>query len=169
MRLQLNLAVPRQAPSRAGWLLLAAGLACALWAGWRHGTAQAEFERQQARLAQLTPKPVKAKPVRAAKGEESPVLAKARSLLAADWPALLAELEQSRPDTIAFLSVEAEAGGGVLNLNGEAKDHAAMLAYVKQLESESALRDVALASHADVEAAGEKAVDFVLRARWRTP
>lgn len=169
MKLQLNLAAPRQSPAWAGWLLLAAGLVCALWAGWRHNTVQAELERQQDRLAQLTPRTVKVKPARGDKGEESPLLAKARSLLAADWPALLAALEQGRPDTIAFLSVDAEAGGGVLNLNGEAKDHAAMLAYVKQLESEASLGEVALTRHTDVEEAGEKAVDFVLRARWRTP
>lgn len=167
MNLTLNLATPRQSPAWLGWLLLAVGLASAGWAGWHHVTVQAELERQQARVARFTPKAAKPKPAKQDKAKESPLLVKARDLLSADWSMLLAALEQARPDGVALLALDAEAGGGMVSLTAEAKDHATMLAYVKTLEGRAGLGQVALASHMDVERAGEKAVNFVVRARWR--
>ncbi len=169
MKLRLDLAAPRQAPALAGWLLLAVGLLLALWAGWRYTTVEAEYQHQQARLARFAAPVAKSKTPRHEQKEESPVLAKARSQLAADWPALLAGLERSRPANIAVLSISAEAGNGMLTLDGAAKDHAAMLAYLKRLAGEGGLSEIALTSHTDEELEGEKSVNFSLRARWRTP
>jgi hypothetical protein len=51
-------------------------------------------------------------------------------------------------------------------MTAEAKDHAAMLAFVETLEALPMLDRVALDSHAERERDGERAVRFSLKARW---
>ncbi len=169
MNLNLNLASSRRPPSWAGWLLLILGAGMAAWAGWRYDRVGADLEVQRSRLATFVPNTARHAPARSEADKESPSAAQGRTLLATDWQGLLAGLEQSRPRSIALLSMEADAGGGTLNLTAEAKDHKSMLDYVRALNGQAGLEQVVLTSHNDVEQDGEKAVDFVVRVRWRKP
>jgi hypothetical protein len=169
MRLSLDFTHPRQSPALPGWLLLMAGLLAAGWAGWRYQDVAEGARAEHARLAALTPKP--ARKVAAVNGSKAPDadLDAARRLLFADWGGLLTAIETSRPDAVAFLTLEGEAVSGSLLLTAEARSPRDMLAYVETLQRLPGLDRVVLASHADQAREGEKAVRFSLRARWRTP
>jgi Tfp pilus assembly protein PilN len=90
-----------------------------------------------------------------------------RALLRTDWGALMGGLESARTPKIGLLSLDLDTGrGGSLAMTAEARDHAAMLAYVETLEALPMLDKVALDSHAERERDGERAVRFSLKARW---
>lgn len=169
MKLQLDLAHPRQPASPLGWLLLVIGLLAAGWTGWRFQTLSDELPAARDRLAALSPalstnSPARARPRTADLPTDAPLTA--QTLLGTDWGGLLNTLEKTRPAGVALLSLEAEASRGGLVLGAEARDHRAMLAYADKLESAPGVDRMALANHADQERDGEKAVRFALRGHW---
>lgn len=169
MKLRLDFAHPRPSPALIGWLLLFAGLLAVAWAGWRYQSVSEGYQTEVARLAALTPKLARMSAGKAAPAKVESEFQATRNLLDADWGALLTALEKTRPANIAFLTLDVEAARGAILLSAEAKDQAAMLSYVEALERLPELGHVALASHADEERDGEKAVRFNLRAHWGTP
>lgn len=165
MKLCLDLAHPEPRPSRWGWLLLGVGVAAALWAGWRHVQETGRVEAAREQLAALTPAPAKAaRPARDA-ARESALAVNARRALEADWARLLMGLENSRPQPIALLSVEADAAQGRLRLEANARDLPAMLAYLEGLEA-LGLRRVHLQSHVAMEEEGQDTIHFTATAGW---
>lgn len=166
MRLCLDLAHPIPRPGWPGWVLLALGLAAALWAGWRYQAEARHLEAARARLAAL--EPARPKVRSPAASWESALASGARKALGADWAGLLARLESSRPRQIALLTLEADASQGDLRLEADAKDLAVMLAYLETLEG-AGLGPVRLVSHAAMEDEGQGYVHFVAQGRWGGP
>lgn len=166
MKLRLDFAHPEPRPGWLGWILLALGLAAALWAGWRYQGEAQKRQEAQARLAAM--EPARSKAQRPAGGRESALAAGARKVLAADWSGLLARLETSRSKQIALLALEADGAQGELRLEGNAKNLAAMLDYVQALEG-AGLGSVRLVSHTAMEEEGQEYVRFVAQARWGGP
>lgn len=165
MKLILDLVHPAPRPSRLGWLLLGAGLAAALWAGWRHGDETRRLEEARGRVAALAPAPVKSARPSSGDGRESAMAISARRALEADWAGLLAGLERSRPARIALLNVEIDAAQGRLRLEANAGDLPAMLAYLEGLEA-MGLRQVRLQSHVAMEEEGQEYIHFTANADW---
>jgi len=168
MRLRLDLAHPEPRPGRLGWTLLVLGLAAALWAGWRYQGEAQKLDGARARVAALEPARPRAQ--RPAGGRESALAVGARKALGADWPGLLARLEAGRPRQIALLALEADGAQGELRLEANARDLAAMLAWLETLEG-AGLGPVRLVSHTAMEEEGQGSVrqtyvHFVAQGRW---
>ena len=63
------------------------------------------------------------------------------------------------------MNVQPDNAGRQVRIGGEAKNFAALVAYVKRLEARSALAEVYLSNH-ELKNAG---VGFVINARWVRP
>ncbi len=150
----------------AAWLLLAVGLAAALWAGSAWLAAGAEHQGQVQRLETLRQaRPAAILTTRPAKKDAAAQTVALRQL-DLPWGGLLASLESTRPDGIALLSLEADARHGQLSLTAEAKDYAAMIDYYRRLQATPGLRDATLTQHGIREDGQAQPVRFTLRARW---
>jgi hypothetical protein len=167
MTLRLDLAHPQPRPCRLGWVLLALGVATAVWAGWRHHTvsqALAEAQAATAPRAALTPALPPAK--RAVSTAKASVLdAQARQALKADWAGLLGGLERQRPKDIALLSLEADPVRGGISLQANARDLSDVLAYLDGV-AQAGLSQARLESHTAMEGEGESFIQFRAQARW---
>ncbi|MBP8901727.1 MAG: PilN domain-containing protein [Thiobacillaceae bacterium] len=171
MRLRLDFAHPRPRPTLLGWLLLGLGIVAMGWAGWRYQTVAASLNVEKTRAAALMREAPRRPGVATPRKAQGPVaesgLTTTRALLRTDWGALMGGLESARTPKIGLLSLDLDTGrGGSLAITAEARDHAAMLAYVETLEALPMLDKVALDSHAERERDGERAVRFSLKARW---
>lgn len=168
MKLLLNLVHPTPRPSRLGWLILAVGLAAALWVGWRYTQTQHRLGEARQAVSALAPPPAKAPRGAQAQHEVSALAQAAQRALEADWAVLLVGLEKSRPKDIALLTVEADAGQGRLRLEANARNLPAMLAYLEGLEG-AGLGQVRLQSHTAMEDEGQEYVHFTATATWGGP
>lgn len=81
------------------------------------------------------------------------------------WPELLAALE-SPPPQVALLSVEPSAARRSVALTAEAAGTAQMLQYLRVLQANPHLSEVALVSHQLQEQAPGTPVRFQVRANW---
>jgi len=88
-------------------------------------------------------------------------------LFATPWPDLFEALEKTKTPAVQLLSIEPAPGSESVTLKGEAKDYYALLSYVSQLNSLTALRDVHLVHHdRKAKDRGER-TEFILNAKWR--
>lgn len=87
--------------------------------------------------------------------------------LALPWEAMFRAVEASGNGRVALLSLEPDPAKGEVRISGEAKDLAAMLAYVKQLGSRQEFQRVLLQSHRVDAEAKERPVVFFLLAKWK--
>ena len=89
------------------------------------------------------------------------------------WPALLLRLEQSASPDVALMAIRPDAAKGRLRLKGEARDVAALLAYLQRLEAVPEMHDVVLDEHELMEKPeGEGVARFIhfgVSARWGQP
>lgn len=89
------------------------------------------------------------------------------------WPALLLRLEQSASPDVALMAIRPDAAKGRLRLKGEARDVAALLAYLQRLEAVPEMHDVVLDEHELMEKPeGEgvgRFIHFGVSARWGQP
>jgi Fimbrial assembly protein (PilN) len=82
------------------------------------------------------------------------------------WDRLFRDIEEASSADIGVLSIEPEAGGGIVRINGDALDAAALSAYVMRLEEKSALRNVHLIGHELRQEQGRPVLRFVITANW---
>lgn len=82
------------------------------------------------------------------------------------WEQLFAALEKANGQNVALLKVLPEKSKGMVFIDGEAKDIAAMLDYIRQLNDSKVLRDVDLLSHQIQLQDPQKPVHFNLSAKW---
>jgi hypothetical protein len=165
---KLELDFQRQpAPSAAGWLLLATGIAAVagvLLAG-QHMEREAGIQTE--RLAHL----------RLAGWEDAqprtvapdPALDAARRLLDRSrlpWRQLFAALESADGADVALLAVAPDVSRGQVKLHAEARNLAAMLAFHRLLQQDSRLGQVVLTDHAVATDSPEKPVRFHVLATW---
>lgn len=166
--------VARRRSGPLGWGLLAAGvvlvgLVAFHWQAVRteaaRGSAQAEHWQKLARRLDGGPQ---------AAGDDSAALrpqivaaAKAIDRLATPWGALYRSLESSVDDSVSLLAIAPNADKGEVRLNGEAKDFAALRAYLKRLGESEALTDVRLLGQEIKQSDAQHPIAFSLVATWR--
>jgi Tfp pilus assembly protein PilN len=172
-RIQLDFTAPGERIGSLSWLLLAIGLcaAGALALTWQ--TADSAAHDARARLASLTALSA-AKPASKTPPKRSDPAAEVRQrdeteaarALALPWGRLLSRLQDTRPDDIAFLSLDADGRRGDFQIIAEAKNYQAMLDYTLALQAESGFKAVSLMRHELHQIDGVQGVNFSLRGTW---
>jgi len=87
--------------------------------------------------------------------------------LSLPWYGLLQTIESTGGKGVALLSLEPDSEKKLVKISGEAKNIAAMLDYISQLENRGLFGTVYLQSHHIQQQDPEKPVRFVLLAIWR--
>jgi len=82
------------------------------------------------------------------------------------WDVLFTQLESAENDGVALLGIEPNAKSTTIKVEGEAKDYAAMLNYVRSLSAQGVLKDVYLTEHKMEDQNPEKPIHFTLEASW---
>lgn len=167
-RLRLDFLHPFPRPHWAAWLLLAAGLALAAWAGWQDRQVGRALAAAVAEAPAVRPPPASRRGPSAATGESQVAAVSSRAHLATPWGGLLVRLENSRPKSIALLALEADARKPEATLTAEARTAKDMLAWVEQLKGEAGFGSVTLASHTLQDNDPQRPIRFVLRLVWRS-
>lgn len=145
--------------------LLVAGVLSLAWVVWQGQEARRELDTAVA----AAPKPVVAQRTsRNAAGMAAGASQSAQAQLTAPWGELFARLENSRPENIALLALEADVRRTEATLTAEARNAGDMLAYVETLRKEADFAAVTLASHTLQESDPQLPLRFVLRLAWRS-
>lgn len=87
--------------------------------------------------------------------------------LSLPWYGLLQTIESAGGKDVALLGLEPDTEKRLVKISGEAKNIAAMLDYIKQLENQDLFGNVYLQSHHIQLQDPERPVRFVLVAVWR--
>jgi len=86
--------------------------------------------------------------------------------LALPWETLFHDLDAAQQDRVALLSITPDPQQHVIKMTGEARNFAALLDYLRQLQSSRSLASVYLQSHRIEEQMAEKPVHFSVIATW---
>ena len=167
--------VPRLMPRWPGYALLAVAAVGALVVNYAYlNTARslADVEivvsRLERRIARDRDGP--APPLTpAAQTRDTGVVQRAAEVtrrLMTPWEKLFLALETLRHDNVALLAVEPDSTAGTVRISAEAKDAAAMLAYVEALRNSGLLTGVALHSHQVLQQSQYQPLRFMLAAQW---
>lgn len=87
--------------------------------------------------------------------------------LSVPWNSLFETVESVGSKDVTLLMMEPDTEKRLVKISGEAKDMAAMLDYIKQLENRDVFGTVFLQSHHVQLQDAQKPVRFVLLANWR--
>lgn len=159
----------RQRSPLPGIALLAVALACAGWLLNEFQTLQETVEAAEHRVAVLK----RAADRRLTKERTEPPQAnpvtKPSRPSPQEWARLLDGIEAPIDETVTLLSLEPNEREREVSLTGEAKDFAALAAFVKRLEEGAVLKNVRLLSHDIVREHPQKPVRFALVAVWSKP
>jgi Tfp pilus assembly protein PilN len=82
------------------------------------------------------------------------------------WDILFTQLEAAKSDGVALLGIEPNAKSNAIKVEGEAKDYAAMLKYVRSLSQQGVLQGVYLTEHKMDDQNPDKPIRFTLEASW---
>lgn len=173
--LALDLIGRRPLASAGGWLLLVAGCLLALASALDWQEARDETVRWQDKAAHWQQALQRARHDGGIAGEdvaasrpEAEAAAQAVNRLSIPWSALYRKLESSADDSVSLLAILPNPDKGELRLNGEARDFAALRAYMQRLGEGGVLADVRLQSQEVRENVAERPIVFSLVATWRT-
>ncbi len=86
--------------------------------------------------------------------------------LATPWDAFFTGLESVSNERVAILSMAPDMQTGLLRIEGEAKDYAAVLTLVAQLRATKPFSEVYLSSHEMKRDDADHAVKFVISTHW---
>jgi len=161
------------AHNRTGLALLAAGVFAAAACGYQWLDLRDEVAASEARVADLK-RLAQRKMTRVdERGPESKELTaeaqRANAILrqmTVPWNELFRELETASGESVALLSIQPDAAGQQLRIAGEARDVAALFAYMTQLEHNAMLVRVTLTGHEIKLNAAQRPVRFSLTAAW---
>lgn len=180
--LHLDFARPQTtAADLIGWTFAALASAAIAVLGWQCLTLSAELEageREQARLERAAQPRMPAAGEAGDRGDRTDRDALRREMrqarriieqLDAPWMALFSAIEAAFDDNVTLLGIEPEPDRREVRLFAEAKDTAAMLAYVRQVRASPVLREVWLASHLVNQQDPLRPVRFTMQARWIAP
>jgi len=140
----------RPPSQRLGAVLAVVALALLGGQGWLAWEARQAAQAEQAGLTQLIERGRAAAPNRAMTAQDQKRHVQIEGLaaeLAAPWEDLLRIFESQAGARITLLKFEPDAQSGLLRVTGEARQLAAILAYVAALEKEPLLREVLLTQH----------------------
>ena len=88
---------------------------------------------------------------------------------AVPWDALFRDIEAASDKDVGVLSIQPDAGGRVLRITGEARNAAALAAYIVRLEQQPSLDRVYLADHELHVEQQRSSLRFGLNAAWTSP
>jgi Tfp pilus assembly protein PilN len=86
--------------------------------------------------------------------------------LSLPWSELFNALEEANSSNIALLGIEPDAGKRLVRVSGEAKDSAALFAYIRILQANKAMTSVYLKHQQVQEHNPERPIRFTLDASW---
>lgn len=155
-------------PLAVAWLLLVLGVTLGTTAALRYLKAEQLLAGERAVAAGLEAAQTAKKPVRAAAPLQAAAEAAGRTQLELPWDILFVRLEQSRPDEIALLSLDADGRKREASLTAEAKNPGIMLDYVERLRNQPGFNAVVLSSHAVRAENPQQPLRFTVRLRWGT-
>ena len=157
----------KPAPSAAGWVLLAAGVAALAGIGHQQSQVDAHKATQASRLAQLHA-PGGSASLTGNEPDAASVVA-ARKLLDGaklPWDTLFAALEAAEGQDVALIAIAPDAQRRQVKIHAEARNLDAMLAFQRQLQLNPALAQVALLDHTVMKDLPFTPVRFHLLAQW---
>ena len=172
-KLALDYQQPVDRPSRkAGWLLLVTGMALLLEMGITYDRLhndRAAMDRQ-----------IKTSGIRMDNGSRVPSagqftdkdFAEARQIigrLSTPWNLFFVGMESVGNANVAILSIAPDMQTGLLRIEGEAKDYAAVLTLIAQLRTTKPFSDVYLINHDIKRDDPQHPVSFALSLRWVQP
>jgi hypothetical protein len=166
----LDFTVRRRIADAGGWLLLAAGAAFVLAAALDWQDVYEDASRWQDKAAQWEKRAGHGAAAAGGSEELRPQIeaaAKALTRLAISWGALYRCLEDNADDSVSLLAVLPSADKGEIRVNGEAKDFAALRAYLQRLGNSGVLTDVRLLTQEVRESDAQKPIVFSVVAAWR--
>lgn len=172
-RLELDFRKPAyKQRSLAGWALLLTGLALSVEMGisyerLQHERLAMDREIQRSRL-HIEYSAEKAPTHRYADKdfeEANQIMVR----LAAPWDAFFTGLESLDNKNVAILSIVPDMKTGILQLEGEAKDYAAVLTLVAQLRTTRPFKNVFLLRHEIKQNDPQHPVGFALTMHWVQP
>ena len=159
----------RRSPGTPRWVapaLLAIALAFAGDVGFSFAKNLRLEKKNEAALARLEPRSLKAAPgSRAGSPEELAAARETVQRLSTPWEKLLGALESAATDQVALLAIEPDPKAGTVTISGESKDYLSVLTYVLNLSRAEALSRVQLARHEQKKDA-QKSVGFSVSASW---
>jgi len=173
-RIELDFIAPGARPGALSWMLLALGLLAFGIAALAWRATDADMREAASQLDRLRAAPV-AKAVKPSLRVDATAQARQRGetntrrALGLPWTTLLTTLQDTLPDDIALLELDADGRRGDFLLTAEAKDYQAMLEYYQMLQAEPGLRAVSLTRHELHEIDGVQGVNFSLRGDWSKP
>jgi len=88
--------------------------------------------------------------------------------LRAPWADLLATFEEHGQSDIGLLKLEPDAKAGVVRVTGQARNTKALFAYLRELETDTRLVQVALTTHQAERDTPGQPLRFTIQAGWRT-
>lgn len=172
-RLELDYQKPANPPRRtAGWMLFLAGLALLVEIGVSYDRLQSEREEmgreiRTSKIRMDTPSELHIPRKFTDKDFEE-----GRQIinrLSTPWGAFFAGLESVSNENVAILSIEPDMHTGLLRIEGEAKNYAAVLTLVAQLRTTNPFSEVFLLRHETKRNDPQHPVSFALSLRWVKP
>lgn len=151
-----------------GWLLLVVALGIATDLTLRFRTVQqdrAHLEAMRGLLAPTRPAPKPPAPERL--DEQVKAAEAAVRQLTLPWGALIGALESAGTADVALLQVAPQAEQRQLQISAEARNHKAMLEYVRKLTATPMLRDVHWTSHQVLKDDPQRPLQFSVHAAFR--
>ncbi|WP_341888615.1 PilN domain-containing protein [Variovorax sp. YR752] len=159
-------AAPRPWPGIALAAVAAVLLLVSALSAWRieqdNRQALAQLNERAARL--LPPAPRKLSEAERVRHAQA---ARVAAELRAPWAELLATFEQHGHTDIGLLKLEPDAKAGVVRVTGQARSTAALFAYLRELEADPRLAQVALTTHQTERETPGQPLRFVIQAGWR--
>lgn len=154
---------------RLGWLILIAALILSAYLIQRHNALQFELENGRLRLSSkisLTDSK-NAHTVSEKLSAEMTVADSVARHMALPWGELFKALENSAHKEVALLQVKPDTTSKTLTLVAEAKNLAAMTAYLNKLSKQAVFYSVHLVEHEVLQQESPPRVRFTVSAAWK--
>ncbi len=156
-----------------GWSVLLLALAVAAGLAWQLRELSGQVDGEESRLARLEARQKRlagslasgkaGAETRREVGQANDVLRQ----LTLPWHRLFEALEASSDDSVVLLAVEPDPARQRVLVGGEAKDYAAVLAYLARLDTQPVFGRVQLQSHQIQTQDRDRPVRFTALADWR--
>ena len=162
------------APAAPWWALslFVLALAACGWELWRLGATEAALiEARRDAQSQRDLLAMRAPSAAPARFEVAPAriveINRAIRNLNLPWDKLFESLEAAMPETVVLLALEPDAEKQVLKIGAEAKDSAAMFAFIEALGARAAFGAVLLVKHEINEQDATRPYRFQVEAHWK--
>jgi hypothetical protein len=162
MQIELDFLQTRARVPAISLILLLAGVILSIFVAERYQTLAQTEQTLKLHAAELQQSSAKHSALKKNQAADP-----AKSLLQVNWNQLLQRLEETRTETVALLSLEANAKTGQIIIQAESANEANMIDYLESLKLEPLLQNAVLTNHEVQEETGNSAVKFTIRLKWR--